>query len=210
METTRGVSERPADKLREAEMVNLLQETRKALKRGGSVLLPVFALGRMQEMLVVLNEARKNKALPPTPVFCSGLGMDLVNHIHEISQKFQPGQFFPQSFTQSWSPASAPWRIQAGEPLPMQGIYLVSSGMMVENTPSYMLASSMLGDDRNGIFFVGYCDPNTPGGQLLECGLGDEFLFDAVDIRTTIRASVKNMTSVAMPTGMNYSLWPSL
>jgi Cft2 family RNA processing exonuclease len=73
----------------------------------------------------------------------------------------------------------------------MQGIYLVSSGMMVENTPSYMLATSMLGDDRNGIFFVGYCDPNTPGGQLLECGLGDEFLFDAVDIRTTIRASVK-------------------
>ncbi|MEL0098213.1 MAG: MBL fold metallo-hydrolase RNA specificity domain-containing protein, partial [Opitutae bacterium] len=54
-----------------------------------------------------------------------------------------------------------------------------------------MLATSMLGDNRNGIFFVGYCDPNTPGGQLLEGNLGDEFLFDEVDIRTVIRASVK-------------------
>ena len=54
-----------------------------------------------------------------------------------------------------------------------------------------MLATSMLGDDRNGIFFIGYCDPNTPGGQLLESGLGDEFLFDAVDIKTRILASVK-------------------
>ena len=35
---------------------------------------------------------------------------------------------------------------------------------------------------------------------------GDEFLFDAVDIKTTIRASVKNMILVAMPTAMNYSL----
>ena len=73
----------------------------------------------------------------------------------------------------------------------MQGIYLVSSGMMVENTPSYMLASSMLEDDRNGIFFVGYCDPNTPGGQLLECQPGDEFLFEEVDILAQIRASIK-------------------
>ena len=63
--------------------------------------------------------------------------------------------------------------------------------MMVENTPSYMLASAMLEDDRNGIFFVGYCDPNTPGGRLLECQLGDEFLFEEVDILAQIRASIK-------------------
>ena len=190
METTRGVSKRPANKLREAEVVNLLQDIRKALKRGASVLLPVFALGRMQEMLVLLNEARKNKALPPTPVFCSGLGMDLVNHIHQISQNFSRVNF-SRKVLRSLGAQPLPRRIQAGEPLPMQGIYLVSSGMMVENTPSYMLASSMLGDARNGIFFVGYCDPNTPGGQLLEYDLGDEFLFDAVDIKTRICASVK-------------------
>ena len=36
-------------------------------------------------MLIVLDEAFRRKALPKVPVFCSGLGMDLVNHFHEIS-----------------------------------------------------------------------------------------------------------------------------
>ena len=190
METTRGASVRPAGQMREAEIVRLLQDIRKALKRGGSVLLPVFALGRMQEMLVVLDEARKNKALPPTPLFCSGLGMDLVNHIHQISQNFNRVNF-SRKVLRSLNAQPLPRKLQPGEPLPMQGIYLVSSGMMVENTPSYMLASSILGDERNGVFFVGYCDPSTPGGQLLQCQPQEEFLFEEVDILAKIRASVK-------------------
>ena len=190
METTRGMSERPAGKQRESEIVRLLQDIRKCLKRGGSALIPVFALGRMQEMLVVLDEARKNKALPPTPVFCSGLGMDLVNHMHQISRNFNRIHF-SRKVLRSLGAQPLPRKIKPGEPVPMQGIYLVSSGMLVEHTPSYMLASSMLGNDRDGLFFVGYCDPNTPGGQLLTCTHGDDFLFEAVDIQTKIRATVQ-------------------
>jgi len=190
METTRGLSERPAGKQREAEIVRLLQDIRKCLNRGGSALIPVFALGRMQEMLVVLDEARKNKALPTTPVFCSGLGMDLVNHMHQISRNFNRIHF-SRKVLRSLGAQPLPRKIQPGEPLPMQGIYLVSSGMMVENTPSYMLASSMLGDDRNGVFFVGYCDPNTRGGQLLTLTQGDPFVFEAVDIQTQIRSTLR-------------------
>ncbi|MDA0906026.1 MAG: MBL fold metallo-hydrolase [Verrucomicrobia bacterium] len=190
METTRGMSERPAGKKRESEIVRLLQDIRKCLKRGGSALIPVFALGRMQEMLVVLDEARKNKALPPTPVFCSGLGMDLVNHMHQISRNFNRIHF-SRKVLRSLGAQPLPRKIKPGEPVPMQGIYLVSSGMLVEHTPSYMLASSMLGNDQDGLFFVGYCDPNTPGGQLLTCTHGDDFLFEAVDIQTKIRATVQ-------------------
>jgi len=190
METTRGGAERPVGKQREGEIVRLLQDVRKVLKRGGSALIPVFALGRMQEMLVVLDEARKNKALPPSPVFCSGLGMDLVNHLHQISQNFH-GLNFSRKVLRSLGAQPLPRKIEAGQPLPMQGIYLVSSGMMVENTPSYLLASSMLGEERNGLFFVGYCDPTTPGGQLLASSHENDFLFDAVDIKTSIRASVR-------------------
>ena len=202
METTRGMSERPADKQSEAEIVQLLLDIRKCLMRGGSVLLPVFALGRMQEMLVLLDEARRKKALPPTPVFCSGLGMDLVNHIHQISQNFNRVNF-SRKVLRSLGAQPLPRRIQAGEPLPMQGIYLVSSGMMVENTPSYMLASSMLEDDRNGIFFVGYCDPTPPVASYWNVSLGMSFsLKRSIFLPRSVPPS-KNMTSVAMPIGRN-------
>jgi len=189
METTRGISERAPGKQRESEIVRLLEDIRKCLNRGGSALIPVFALGRMQEMLVVLDQARKRNALPPTPVFCSGLGMDLVNHLHQISRNYN-GVRFSRKVLRSLGAQPLPRRIQPGEPLPMQGIYLVSSGMMIENTPSYMLASSMLGDVRNGLFFVGYCDPTTPGGKLLSRNQDESFLFEAIDIRENIRSTV--------------------
>jgi Cft2 family RNA processing exonuclease len=81
--------------------------------------------------------------------------------------------------------------MRPGRDLPRKGIYLVSSGMMVEHTPSYKIAASLLPHSNNGLCFVGYSDPDTPGGQLLESH--DEeatFFFDALDYNAPIRASI--------------------
>lgn len=189
-ETTRGLSVREPSRQRESEMVNLLEESSKTLSRGGSVLIPVFALGRMQEMLSVLDDAFKRKALPKVPVFCSGLGMDLVNHFHEISKNTNRVRF-NRKVLRSLGARPLPRKLEPGRKPPMQGIYLVSSGMLVEHTPSYVMASSMLGDDRNSILFVGYCDPSTPGGQLLQSEPGTPFEFNAYNHIEPIRAKIR-------------------
>ena len=189
-ETTRGLSQRDPSRQRESEIVNLLEESRKALKRGGSVLIPVFALGRMQEMLVVLDEAIKRNALPKVPVFCSGLGMDLVNHFHEISKNTNRLNF-SRRVLKSLGARPLPRKLEPGREPPMQGIYLVSSGMLVEHTPSYVMASSLLGDAKNCILFVGYCDPSTPGGKLLEAEPGTPFEFEVYNHVEPIRAKIR-------------------
>lgn len=189
-ETTRGQASREPNRQREAEIVNLLETINKTLSGGGSVLLPIFALGRMQEMLLVLDEAFRRKAIPDVPVFCSGLGMDLVNHFHEISRNSNDLRF-SRKVLKSVGARPLPRKLIPGRDLPMQGIYLVSSGMMVENTPSYVLATSMLGQDRNSILFVGYCDPSTPGGQLLETQPGEPFEFREIDWVETVRAKIR-------------------
>jgi Cft2 family RNA processing exonuclease len=189
-ETTRGSTPRDPSRQRENEMVNLLEETHKTLSRGGSVLIPVFALGRMQEMLVVLDEAFRRKALPKVPVFCSGLGMDLVNHFHEVARN-SDHLHFNRKVLKSMGARPLPRRIEPGRELPMRGIYLVSSGMLVERTPSYMLAPSILKDDRNSILFIGYCDPSTPGGKLLEAQPGEPFEFEAIDLSEPVRAKIR-------------------
>jgi Cft2 family RNA processing exonuclease len=189
-ETTRGSTPRDPSRQRENEMVNLLEETRKTLSKGGSVLIPVFALGRMQEMLVVLDEAFRRKALPKVPVFCSGLGMDLVNHFHEVAKNSEH-LHFSRKVLKSMGARPLPRRLEPGRELPMRGIYLVSSGMLVERTPSYMLAPSILKDDRNSILFIGYCDPSTPGGKLLEAQPGQPFEFEAIDWSEPVRAKIR-------------------
>ena len=190
METTRGLTERAPDRQREAEIVRVLEDIRKTIKRGGSVLIPVFALGRMQEMLVILDEARRRGAIPPAPVFCSGLGMDLVNYFHEISKQSHQVNF-SRKVLKSLGVRPVARRIEPGREPNHPGIYLVSSGMLVENTPSYALASGLLGSDRNTIIFVGYCDPDTPGGKLLTKQNGQDFTFEAIDYIAPIRARIR-------------------
>jgi Cft2 family RNA processing exonuclease len=63
--------------------------------------------------------------------------------------------------------------------------------MMVEKTPSYVLASGMLGHAKHTIGFVGFCDPDTPGGQLLATKPGEDFLFAAANVKAKVRAHVE-------------------
>ena len=62
--------------------------------------------------------------------------------------------------------------------------------MLVERTPSYSLAAAMLGHPKNTIGFVGYCDPDTPGGKLLATKHGATFNFEALHVKTKVRARV--------------------
>jgi Cft2 family RNA processing exonuclease len=188
-ETTRGSTEIPRNQSRESEIVRMLKTIHSTLTKQGSVLIPVFALGRMQEMLAILDEAFRKNAIPKVPVFCSGLGMDLVNHFHEISKNTNRVRF-NRKVLRAIGARPLPKKIEPGRRPPIEGIFLVSSGMMVENTPSYVLASGLLGESKNSILFVGYCDPSTPGGKLLEASRGETFDFDALDVLQKIEAKV--------------------
>jgi len=44
-------------------------------------------------------------------------------------------------------------------------IFVITAGMMSENTAAHDLATRMIGDERQAIFFVGYADPDTRGPQ---------------------------------------------
>ena len=82
-------------------------------------------------------------------------------------------------------------KLRPGKNIKKKGIYIVSSGMLVERTPSYNVAASLMNTGSNGIFFIGYCDPDTPGGQLLANKDADSFYFNAFDYLSPIRASIK-------------------
>lgn len=190
METTRGATERPVGKERVHEIARLITSINDTIQRGGSILIPVFALGRMQEVLSVLHDARKFGRLVECPIFASGLGVDLADYFDQIAKKTKHVQF-TRSILKELKVRPTPRKIPPGEDAQENAIYLVSSGMMVENTPSYTLASGLIQHARNTIAFVGYCDPDTPGGQLLAAKPGDEFLFAAVHVKGKVNARVE-------------------
>lgn len=190
METTRGATERQEGKERVNEIARLINSINDTIQSGGSFLLPVFALGRMQEVLSVLHDARRFGRLVECPIYAAGLGMAIADIFDEISRKTRDVNF-SRSVLRELKLKPMPRQIDPGRNPSKPALFILSSGMLVEKTPSYALASGMLGHAHNTIGFVGYCDPDTPGGALLAAKHGEEFLFDAVNIKTTIRAKVE-------------------
>jgi Cft2 family RNA processing exonuclease len=190
IETTRGTTERQVEKTRGTEMARLVASINDTIQRGGSFLIPVFALGRMQEILSIIHDARKFRRLVECPIYGSGLGMDLVDYFDEISRKTKHIQF-NRGIVKELKIRPLPRTLKPGEDPKQNALYIISSGMLVERTPSYTLASGLLGHAGNTIGFVGYCDPDTPGGRLLASKPGDTFLFETAHVKTKIKARVE-------------------
>ncbi len=189
-ETTRGDTERPPEKKRALEINRLIMTVNDTINKGGSVLIPSFALGRMQEILSVLHDARRFDRLVACPIFASGLGLELVDYFDDIARKTKAVQF-NRSIIKDLHVRQLPRKLKAGVDPAQNAIYVVSSGMIVENTPSYILASGLLGHARNTVAFVGFCDPETPGGRLLASKPGEPFLFKAAHVQTKVKARVE-------------------
>ena len=189
METTRGATDGSEIKPRVEELNRLIDSINDTIGRGGSFLIPIFALGRMQEILTVIHDARKFGKLVDCPIFASGLGMDLADYFDEISRKTKHIQF-NRGIIKELHANQLPRKLKAGADPMQNALYIVSSGMLVEHTPSYILASGLVGHTRNTIGFVGYCDPDTPGGKLLATKHGDSFLFEKAQVKAKVKCRI--------------------
>lgn len=190
LETTRGATERK--QTRRAEEIRLIKTIQKTIKRGGTCLIPAFALGRMQELLVLFYKTKLENKFPNCPIFCSGLGMSLIETFDAMGKKL-PAVNFSRQIVRKLNIKSL--RRKKIDPRTTQlkspAIYLLSSGMLVEHTPAYQVAACLLQDNKNTICFVGYCDERTPGGRLLQTKTNEKFTFDEFKYTVPLRAQIE-------------------
>ena len=176
METTRGNRPLPPGFSRQAEMDRLAAAIDRVFERGGSVLIPVFALGRTQEILAMLALEMKAGNLRQQPVYIGGLGRvfteiyDLEAHrTHRHLQNLRLTAALDLQVLEKKQLDSL--RVGSGR------LFVLTAGMMSENTPAHDLAARLAGEERHGIFFVGYADPDTPGGRMKVSQPGVPFMF---------------------------------
>ena len=178
METTRGGRGAGAGYSRETEMERLAGAIEEVLARKGSVLIPSFALGRTQEMLAMLSLLMQEGRLRPQPVYIGGLGRVFTEiydlEAHRANRQHPDLQLHEALQLIVLDPRKA-------EQIKLTGrhLFVITAGMMSEHTAAHDLALRMMDDPRHGIFFVGYADPDTPGGRLKQSTPGEKFLFSA-------------------------------
>ncbi|MBT9449951.1 MBL fold metallo-hydrolase [Akkermansia glycaniphila] len=165
IECTRGSAERAVHYTREKELERLASAISETLAANGAVLIPVFALGKSQELLYNIQKFKEEGKIPDVPVYFGGLGSKVTgiyDKLSDVTPRMNPGYRLKEVVETLPLPrqGKAPLRVSPGN------IYLVSSGMMNEKTPSNSLAEQVLPKSNNAILFVGYCDPDSPAGAL--------------------------------------------
>jgi Cft2 family RNA processing exonuclease len=178
METTRGARAPKPGFTREREIDRLAQAIANALERGGSVMIPVFALGRTQEILAVLALLMREGRLRRQQIFIGGLGR-VFTEIYDLEAHRTNRNLTHLRLTEALDLTVLDKGALENMRLNSRRIFVITAGMMTEKTFAHEMAVRMAGEKKHAIFFVGYADPDSPGGRLKAAKQGETFLFSA-------------------------------
>ncbi len=168
MESTYGAADQPPRQQAEEELIATIKKT---AERGGKVLIPVMAVGRGQEIMLVLADAFRRGLLPEMPVYIEGM-IDEVTAIHThhadllarepkeaIFRNENP--FEAEFFRRVTSRDERMKVVESEEPC----IVLATSGMLAGG-PSVEYLKMMAEDPRNTLIFVSYQVQGTLGRKI--------------------------------------------
>ena len=163
---------------RALEERRLLEMVAGVIERKGKLLIPAFAVGRAQEVILTILRELRAKRLASFPVYVDGM----VRSVCGVYSSFPAHQsafarrlierhgnpFF--NIVDEIRPVATPAereQVLNGPPC----CIIASSGMLTGGASAYY-APSIVGDERNGIAITGYQDEESPGRHLLDLAEG--------------------------------------
>ncbi len=158
----------PSRQESERELKQILNST---IKRGGKVLVPVLAVGRAQELLIVLEEYISKGFIDQVPIFIDGL-ISEATAIHTANPDFLSSDLREKILHQGKNPFLSDYfetvsaqeerrDIIKGGPC----IILATSGMLIGG-PSVQYLRELANDPKNSLIFVSYQVNGTLGSRI--------------------------------------------
>lgn len=181
---------------RRAEESRLAQNVANVIAAGGKVLIPAFALGRAQEVLLILMHEQKVGRIPKFPLYVDGM----VKNICEVYAHFPA--FLGEKLRKKVEKEGNPFFFPDSPALPVtpktrQSIVegppccIVSSSGMLTGGPSQWYAAQLAPDTKNAIFITGYQDEESPGRRVLAVAEGKERTLNLMGQTVTLACRVE-------------------
>lgn len=157
-ESTYGNKDLPDREKEEKRFIKKIKET---LRRGGSVLIPVFALGRAQDVLIMLAKYDFQ-----VPIFFDGMGKRVTRKIIKTKSKYVKNKNTLANMYHNIVQlvSSNKRRIDSTK---KQGIFVTTSGM-VQGGPILTYLGEMWHNPNNSLLMTGFQAKGTNGRRLLE------------------------------------------
>ncbi len=180
---------------RKGEERKLAFAVAEVINRRGTVLIPAFAVGRAQEVILILKAMQNSNTIPLFPMYVDGmvrsacdiyenLGHDLSSQLQNYVKNTQQPIFFDRQRQQVIKvSATSRKSIVDGDPC-----CIISSSGMLSGGPSPFYARKIAQGERNAILMTGYQDEESPGRKLLELERGQTIILE--DTPTTINCEV--------------------
>ncbi|MCL7384956.1 MAG: beta-CASP ribonuclease aCPSF1 [Thaumarchaeota archaeon] len=171
MESTYGAT--PIPFTREESEALLADYIKQTIEAGGKVLIPVPAVGRAQEIMLVLNDLLNSKSIPEVPIYLDGLVIEataiytafpeyLSKELQDMMES-QGNVFMSDYFTPVKSHS------QREEVLNTEGpAIVISTSGMLEGGPVLNYLKEFANDEKNMLIFVSYQVEGTLGRKLLK------------------------------------------
>ena len=190
IETTRGDHPLPEGFTRRAEETRFAQALDRAFARGGCVLIPVFALGKTQEVLAMLYKFKREQLLDDVPIYIGGLSSKMTE-IYDRRANMNRRMLPRLQLLQEVAPFILNSKSIHGSPARPGRIYALSSGMMTPKTLSNIFARRLVENPQHSIFFVGYADPESPAGLLKTARPGNPVSLDPDEPEQSLRCQIE-------------------
>jgi len=144
----------------------------RTLRRRGKVLIPVFAVGRSQEVMLVIEELMRTGKLPTLPVYLDGMIWE-ATAIHTAYPEYLNSQLRTQIFQMGQNPFLSDIfnRVDSSDMRerichdPEPCIVLATSGMM-NGGPVMEYLKNWADGPNNSLVFVGYQAEGTTGRKI--------------------------------------------
>jgi putative mRNA 3-end processing factor len=135
-----------------------LESVEEVIKRGGRVLVPVFAVGRAQEMLIILGKRQW-----PVPIIMDGMAKKVTRAILDGPNPYVANkQLLSQLFDKVEFVTSEDHRTAVAQ---KPGIFVTTSGML-QGGPAIHYLEHMWSDANSAVFLTGYQVKGTNGWML--------------------------------------------
>lgn len=153
------------------EALRFAKSVNKIMKDGGSILIPVFSLGKTQEILTVIWNLMRSGKITQTDIYTGGVA-EKISRIYDYN-RYVVNRIDPDIEISSIPRNNIYEVTQPGNLFKNPCIVLAPSGMMMEGTASYNLARYWIKQNNSAIFTVGFMEESTPGYKFANYNKGD-------------------------------------
>jgi metallo-beta-lactamase family protein len=172
-----------------------------AAARGGKIIIPSFAIGRVEEMLYWLRRLEQERRIPVMPVYVdSPMAAEALNfyiaRVAELDADMRPEHRTVSTFaTARFQVIASTQQSKELTASRRRAIVISSSGMATGGRVLHHLAAA-LPDPRNTVLFVGYQAAGTRGRSLVDGAAEVRMLGQMIDVRAHV-AKIDSMSAHA-------------